>query len=139
MMIMNDYKPCVICGRLGIEKRSEVLPDKGTLIKVFHNDATECAFEEYPSISTFLIREKRNRDPKIMICPICKQNGRISWYRPNKDKKIHNWKYLVVHESLKGYWGRSQKIKRYRRCYLKTGDQRREALRELGRLNIEKS
>jgi hypothetical protein len=134
MTIMKNYKPCILCGKLGFEKRSETLPDKGTLIKVVHDDETVCKFEEYSSISMFLVRSKRTRDPKIMECPVCKQNGRINPYRPNKDRNYHDWQYRIVHEPLDGYWGKNQKIKRHRACYMKTDDQRKEVLRKLGRL-----
>jgi hypothetical protein len=34
---MNEVsKPCLKCGKLGIEKSAEILPDQGMLIQVIH-------------------------------------------------------------------------------------------------------
>ena len=38
-----------------------MLPDKGTLIKVMHDDGSVCDFEEYPSIASFLNSRKKER------------------------------------------------------------------------------
>jgi hypothetical protein len=131
MSHMEDYKPCLKCDRPGIERCVQTLRDKGTLIKVIHDDGSICEFVEYPSVSTFLVRG--SKDPKIMDCPACREKGRIGNYRPDKNKESHIWKYFIVHEQLEGYWGRNHKIKRYRRCYMKTEEQRNEILEWLRR------
>ena len=33
---------------------------------------------EYPSINSFLNRRKKDRNPKTIDCPICKEKGRIA-------------------------------------------------------------
>jgi hypothetical protein len=126
--------PCLKCGRPGVEKCGETLPDKGTLVRVTHEDGSVCEFEEYPSVSTFFYRNKtRKRDPKMMNCPVCGQEGRIGNYRPSKDKQFSKWTYFIVHEPIEGYWGKNHKIKKRRRCYMKTQDQRNQILKRLGR------
>jgi hypothetical protein len=50
---------------------------------------------QYSSISTFLDRSKR-QTPRIVPCPICRQNGRIGNYRPSKDKNFNAWKYWSI-------------------------------------------
>jgi len=126
-------QPCLKCGKIGIEKSTEILPDQSLLIQVMHDDGSKpCEFEEYSSLSTFLTSRIKRKDPKIMDCPVCGKEGRITPYRPNKDKKFHTWKYHMVHEQIPGYWGKS-KIKRRRRCYVKTEAQRSQILMKLGR------
>jgi hypothetical protein len=40
---------------------------------------------EYASVSSFLMeRGKRKKDPKMMNCPKCGDEGRIGNYRPKK-------------------------------------------------------
>jgi hypothetical protein len=58
------YKSCVICGNPGIEKHSEVLPDKGVLIKVIHHDGKICEFVEYASVSSFLMERGKKKKTK---------------------------------------------------------------------------
>jgi hypothetical protein len=124
-------KPCLKCGKIGIEKYAEILPKKAALIKVVHNDGSEpCEFEEYSSISTFL-NSRIAKDPKIMNCPVCGKKGRICWYRLNKAKNAHRWKYYIFHEEIPGYWGKS-KIKKHRRCYVNKEAQRVQVLKQLG-------
>ena len=59
--IKQQYTECLKCGKLGIEQVGDILPDKGTLIKVIHVDGSKCEFVEYSSISTFLDRSKRSK------------------------------------------------------------------------------
>ena len=129
------YKPCVICGKYGTEKNAEVLPDKGRLIKVIHDDDGKiCEFVEYASVSSFLMeRGRKKKDPKMMNCPLCGEEGRIASYRPKKDKQFYKWKYYIAHEPIDGYWGKNHKIKKHRRCYMKTEEQRNQILKRLGR------
>ncbi len=128
----EDYKPCLICEKPGIEKHSEVLPDNSILIKVIHNDGKICEFVEYPSITTFFNRKKRReRDPKMMDCPQCGQEGRIGTYR---GKQFDKWKYYIAHEQIEGYWGKNHKIKKCRRCYIKTQDQINQYTKDIGKI-----
>lgn len=130
---IEENNLCIKCGKPGIEKPGEALPDKGTLIKVIHPNGTTCEFVEYQSISTFLVRSKRKRDPKVVDCPVCQQKGIIHGYRPHKDKQFHKWEYYITHEAIGGYWGKNHKVKKYRRCYMKTEEQRNQVLKTLGR------
>jgi hypothetical protein len=130
------YKSCVICGNPGVEKHSEGLPDRGELIKVIHNDGKICEFVEYASISSFMERGKKKKDPQMMDCPECGHEGRIGSYRPKKAKQSHRWDYFIVHEQIEGFWGKNHKIKKRRRCYMKTEQQRNEILKRLGRRRL---
>lgn len=132
METKDSYVSCIKCGNLGIEKQSEILPDKGILCKVFHDNGQVCEFVEYQSLSIFLEREKRKKDKKSMKCPICGINGLISSYRPNKSKKSHHWNYFITHERLEGFWGKEKKIQKYRRCYLKAKEHKDLVLKRLG-------
>jgi hypothetical protein len=110
------------------------LVDQSFFISCKHDDGAICEFEEYSSVTTFLNRNERiERDPKLMNCPLCGQKGLIENYRPKKDKQFHKWKYFIVHEQIEGYWGKDHKIKKRRRCYMKTQDQTNEILKILGR------
>jgi hypothetical protein len=44
-----QYRPSLVCGKPGVERCFEKLPDGAVLIKVFHNDREFCAFPEYKS------------------------------------------------------------------------------------------
>jgi hypothetical protein len=47
-----------VCGKSGVERCFEKLPDGAVLIKVFHNDREFCAFPEYKSAKMKLIDSK---------------------------------------------------------------------------------
>jgi hypothetical protein len=104
---------------------------------VIHDNGTVCEFEEYPSITSFFNRNKtRKRNPKMIECPVCREVGRIASYRPKKDKQFYKWKYYIAHEPIDGYWGKNHKIKKHRRCYMKTEEQRNQILKRLGRYRL---
>jgi hypothetical protein len=130
--MVESRASCLICGKPGIERRGETLPDKSILIKVVHDDGSACRFSEYPTFSTFLDSHEKKREPRLMKCPVCKNIGRIGYYRPNKEKEFHLWRYYIKHEPVGGYWGIKQKVKRYRRCYMKTENQKNVILKKLG-------
>jgi hypothetical protein len=117
MIKIKKYTECLKCGKQGIEQAGDILPDKGILIQVIHDDESICKFVEYSSISTFLDRSKK-QTPRIVSCPVCRQNGRIGNYRPSKEKNFHAWRYYIVHEQIEGYWGKKNKVRKHRRCYL---------------------
>jgi hypothetical protein len=131
MIRTKQYTECLICGKQGIEQAGDILPDKGILIQVIHEDGNICKFVEYSSISTFLDRSKK-QNPRIVSCPICGQNGRIGNFRPSKDKNFHAWRYYIEHEQIDGYWGKKNKNRKHRRCYL-TNDQKNALIKKLGR------
>jgi hypothetical protein len=64
--------------------------------------------------------------------PACGKSGRVRSYRPNKSQKNFKWSFLVAHEHLQGYWGKKTKIRKVRRCYLNTEDQKNAVKKELG-------
>ena len=63
---------------------------------------------------------------------MCGKTGRIGNYRPSKDKNFHIWKYFIVHENIEGYWGKKNKIRKYKRCYLNDG-QKNKLIKKLGK------
>ena len=74
------YTECLKCGNEGIEQPTEILPDKGTLIKVIHRDGSICEFAEYSSISSFLNRDKKDqKSPTNMKCNL---------WRDRKNRKL---------------------------------------------------
>ena len=56
--------------------------------------------------------------------------GRIGKYRPSKDKNFHVWRYYIEHEQIDGYWGKKNKVKKHRRCYL-TNEQKNQIVDKL--------
>ena len=128
----ENYSECLKCGKLGIEKKTEVLPDKGNLYKVFHDEGETCEFVEYPSLSIFLKREEPRKNTNSITCPICGTIGIICSYRRDKIEKSHNYDYYIKHERLDGYWGKNGKTPKYRRCYIKTDEQKKLVLERLG-------
>jgi hypothetical protein len=60
-----------------------------------HDDGSVCDFEEYPSINSFLNRQKKERNPKMMNCPLCGQEGLIGNYRRKKAKRFHKWQTSI--------------------------------------------
>ncbi|NAL77293.1 hypothetical protein [Nitrososphaera sp. AFS] len=132
MSVENQYYPCLVCGALGVEKYSETLPDGAVLIKVIHDNGQFCEFQEYKSVDSFLQRKKNKVKSKIIShCPVCGKPGRINSYRPDKSRKNFKWAFYVDHERVQGYWGKKTKIRKIRRCYMKTEDQE-NAKKELG-------
>ena len=132
MLMDTQSQPCLVCGRPGVEKYSETLPDGAVLIKVFHDDQKFCAFPEYKSFDSFLHRKENKVKSKIIShCPVCGKSGRINSYRPNKSRESFKWRFYVDHEQVQGYWGKKTKIRKIRRCYMKTEDQD-NAKKELG-------
>jgi hypothetical protein len=133
MLMDSHYQPCLVCGKPGVEKYSEMLPNGAVLIKVFHNDRKFCSFPEYKSVNSFLHREEKKVKSKIINhCPACGKSGRVRSYRPNKSQKNFKWSFLVAHEHLQGYWGKKTKIRKVRRCYMNTDDQENAVKKELG-------
>jgi hypothetical protein len=66
----------------------------------------------------------------------CGDEGRIGNYRPKKAKQSHKWDYFIVHEQIEGFWGKNSKVKKRRRCYMKTEQQRSQILERLGRYRL---
>ena len=40
MIKIKQYTECLICGKQGIEQVDDILPDKGILIQVIHDDGS---------------------------------------------------------------------------------------------------
>lgn len=88
--------------------------------------------EEYKSVDSFLHREEiKVKSKTIDQCPVCGKSGRINSYRPHKSRKNFKWSFYVDHERLQGCWGKKTKIRKVRRCYIKTEDHQ-YAKKELG-------
>jgi hypothetical protein len=133
MLAENQYHPCLVCGKPGVEKYSETLPDGAVLIKVFHDNEKFCEFPEYTSVDSFLRRtELKVKSKPIDHCPVCGQLGTIRSYRPNKSRRNFKWSFYVAHEHVQGYWGKKTKIRKERRCHIKTYDQLKVIKKELG-------
>ena len=78
-------------------------------------------------------KDKRGREPKIIVCPVCNKRGRINGYHPHGTPP-NVVEYLVTHEKLSGTWGRGKnKISKRRRCYIKKPKDRITTLKKLGR------
>jgi len=124
---------CIKCHKEAIkEKKIERLPDGGTLIKAIHADGRQCSWAEYDTIEDVMENRKKEKNPRIILCPACSKRGRINHYYKD-DKKRENVSYLVVHEPIGGEWGRKSKVKRVRRCYINDSAQRDIILKKLGR------
>lgn len=124
---------CIKCHKEAIEeKQIERLPDGGTLINALHADGKKCSWAEYDTIEDVMENRKKEKNPKIIVCPACSKRGRINHYYKD-DKKKENVSYLVVHEPIGGEWGRKSKVKRVRRCYINDSNQRDIILKKLGR------
>lgn len=129
---MSTYTTCLKCDKPGIEKAIETLPDGAILIKVFHQNGKFCVFQEYKLVDSFLHRnEQKVKCKPTDHCPVCGKPGRINSYLPNKSRKNFKWRFYVDHERVQGYWGKKTKIRKIRRCYMKTEDQEK-AKKELG-------
>lgn len=123
---MANCKPCPLCGKLGVEKVIE--PQKrGILMKSVHDDGTACEFTLSSQSSFF----KRN-NPQWMKCPKCGDRGRINPYRARKNNTLRP-DYIMVHEEIGGTWGKPGVLKRRRRCYLRTKEQRDAVVKWLGK------
>lgn len=132
MMVQLQF-PCLVCGKPGTEECTETLPDGAMLMKVFHNDGRFCSFPEYKSVDSFLQREQRKVKGKVIKrCPACGKSGRVYSYRPNKSRKNFKWSFYVAHEHIQGYWGKKSKIRKVRRCYMKTENEGNAIKKELG-------
>ena len=42
MIKIKRYTECLICDKQGIEQAGDILPDKGILIQVIHDDGSIC-------------------------------------------------------------------------------------------------
>jgi hypothetical protein len=124
---------CIKCRKPAFaEEPVERLPDGGTLVKAIHADGKECKWAEYDTIEDVMEDRNRIKNPRMIVCPACSKEGRVTHYYPNRMKK-ENVVYYVAHEEIEGYWGKSQKSKRRRRCYIRDPKQRDILLKELGR------
>lgn len=101
-------------------------------MECIHEDESTHKWAEYGSMQAVVDKNKRNVNPKIIICPVCNRRGRVNAYHPNK--QIHDHvEYLVTHEKVEGMWGKDNKIAKRRRCYIKKPNDRVAILKKLGR------
>jgi hypothetical protein len=132
----NDTRPCLICSKQGTRQAVEVLPDGGILFMVAHDNGQICRWAEYASIFDVTNpNKKKGKRPTYIKCPNCGESGRLNWtYDLNaiKEERPFTFKYIIVHETLPGSWGKT-KIKKRRRCQSFTPEQRIEILKQTGR------
>lgn len=107
----------------------EKLPKSGIKMVAVHDDGIRHEWVRYDSITQIGKHPPNKPNPKRIVCPKCGKRGRINAFRNSKNTKIA---YLVVHEKLPGYWGKSAVPKR-RRCYIRDPDHRDIILKKLGR------
>lgn len=124
---------CPICGQIGTMRTIEVLPDNGLSMECVHEDGqTSHKWAEYDSADVVYSKDHKGREPKIIICPVCKKRGRVNGYHPHNSAP-NIVEYLVTHEKLKGTWGKNKTISKRRRCYIKKPTDREAILKKLGR------
>jgi predicted RNA-binding Zn-ribbon protein involved in translation (DUF1610 family) len=136
--ITTFVSKCPMCGKEGHKEIIERIPKNGVLIRFIHNDdkeqstTTTTKHEWARYSSSNLERHKIRRNPKRMRCPECGKIGTINKYQPN-DKKPWIYDYLIVHEAIRGKWGKGKnKVQRRNRCYIKVPEQRDLILKKLG-------
>jgi|SRR5580765_656281 len=130
MMKTMQIHQCPICGQAGSKDAIERLPHHAILMKIQHEDGTEHKWAQRNSLEGIgLHRIKKN--PVRMHCPKCGRIGRISGYHPNPREPAIE--YLIVHEKVKGTWGKDKSTKKRRRCYITEQEQRNTILKKLGR------
>jgi hypothetical protein len=116
--VLDRVNTCPLCGLEGIQRAVELLPKAGTLMRLRHPNGTEHRWAEYDSIYSLAVQTRKTINPQRMHCPKCKKHkiGRIGMYHSER-RKPHDVKYFIVHEKIKGTWGKSKQQK-YSRCYI---------------------
>ena len=130
----KDTRPCLICSKEGTRHPVEVLPDGGILFMVAHDNGQICKSAEYASISS-VSKPKKSGTSTYIKCPKCGDHGRLNWAydtQAPKEERPFTFKYVVVHETIPGTWGK-EKMKKHRRCQSFTPEQRITILKQVGR------
>jgi endogenous inhibitor of DNA gyrase (YacG/DUF329 family) len=131
-MQILEFK-CPICNEPGVRRAIERLPKAGLAMGCFHADGTVHRWAEFSSIDDMIVKNKRKdgSDPRIIICPECGHKGRINDYHRNPQRP-DVIAYVVIHEKIKGTWGKEKK-QRYKRHWISKKEQRDIILKKLGR------
>ena len=124
---------CHVCNHSATVVPIERLPNNGIVMKATHSDVnmTTHSWAEYKSF--WDVGQRKPRSPTRIKCPKCGKLGRINEYKPDIRKKPEIVTYFVVHEKLKGIWGKDKTVARLRRCYIRDPEQRDIVLKKLGR------
>ena len=89
--------------------------------------------QSYRSMEAVIAKNNRKPDgPKIIICPVCHKRGRVNDFHPDKARP-DLVDYVVVHEKLRGAWGKNKAVRKRRRCYITKLIDREAILKKLGR------
>ena len=123
---------CPICSKEGQRKVVEKLPKGGLYVRFIHNDKSLHEWAEH-NTSGDADTMKIRRDPKRMRCPLpdCGKIGVINKFNPD-DAKPWVYEYLIVHEAIKGKWGKGKsKVRRRKRHYIRVPEQRDKILKKL--------
>jgi len=104
---------------------------------VAHEDGQICKWAEFASMQLVGRPKKKNKGetPTYVICPRCGERGRLNWaydINARKGERPFSFRYVVVHESIPGTWGK-EKMKKRRRCQSFTTEERISILKQIGR------
>lgn len=124
LIIVVSGSSCRACGIRATVKTIEKLPD-GFAMEATHRDGTLYRWVKYYSLDSLGCR--KTGKPKIIICPKCRQKGKVNSFRPDHTRP-DLVKYVIRHEKSGGTWGRN-KIPKYRRCYISKEEDRKAILR----------
>jgi hypothetical protein len=136
MKYKQNKSPCGKCGIEGIESPVELLPKGGILMRAVHDDGTVHKWAEYSSM--YLGRERKTEGENVIYCPKCAAEGKnkkgmVNAYHPDIANHPEQIEYQILHEKIKGTWGKHNKRQRRNRCYITDKDQRDIILKKLGR------
>jgi hypothetical protein len=124
---------CPLCGKEGVIHSIEMLPKNGISMECIHGDGERHQWAEYESMEAVIAKNNRKPDgPKIIICPVCHKRGRVNDFHPDKARP-DLVDYVVVHEKLRGAWGKNKAVRKRRRCYITKLIDREAILKKLGR------
>lgn len=137
LSVQKEKRPCLICSREATRHAVEVLPDGGVLLMVAHEDGKIHKWAEYANILDVTAKKKKkSRSPTFIKCPKCGKKGRLNWARDihaAKDERPFTIKYIVIHEKIRGTWGKEKKVAKRKRHQTFTPDQRISILKQIGR------
>ena len=124
---------CPLCRLPGRIYSIEYLPKNGEYKECIHYDNSVHKWAEYAVAGDITDKNKRKvSKPDRIVCPKCKKRGRVNDFLEDL-RKPYEVSYVVVHEKLKGTWGKAGTMAKRRRCYIRDKEQRDYILKRLGR------
>jgi hypothetical protein len=132
-LLVKQKTKCLRCNEPAIIVAVERLPNRGIAYKAIHDDATASKDHEWAEYKTAEDSGRQDyvKNPKIINCPRCHKRGRIGYgARTRQPYRVY---YHVVHEQIKGRWGKEKQMAKRRRCYIFDPKQRIIILKRLGR------